>query len=506
MEGGPGRTHGFTAIVALGFVVASARCGSNGSGQGSGASILQHQVNARRDGVIIDPAITLLTAPLMHLDPTFAGAVDGQVYAQPLFVDGLGEAKDMILVATENDEVYALDAATGLALWNTKLATELRVSQLACGDVDPYGITGTPVIDLPSRRMFLDAFTTSDSGMTIRHFIFALSIDDGSVVPGWPVDVEAALAAEGKAFVSKSQNQRGALAVMGDAVYVPFGGLSGDCGTYHGWVVEVEMNNPTKVNAWSTAGLGGGIWATGGLASDGNRIYASTGNTIGVTQWSGGEAVVALPSGVAFTGSPDDYWAPMNWMQLDAGDEDLGASGPIVFDLPGSTPSEMILALGKDGHGYLMDRNHLGGIVAPVAEVMAVTGAIMGGANLYTTDQGVFVALRGACANGAGNLAAVRILPGAPPTMTAAWCANQHGLGSPITTTSDGTHDVIVWATGATGDNRLHAFDGRTGAIVFDGGGAGDVMAYTPQWTTPIAAKGRIFVGSSGQVYAFTAK
>jgi hypothetical protein len=196
----------------------------------------------------------------------------------------------------------------------------------------------------------------------------------------------------------------------------------------------------------------------------------------------------------------------MNWMQLDAGDEDLGASGPIVFDLPGSTPSEMILALGKDGHGYLMDRNHLGGIVAPVAEVMAVTGAIMGGANLYTTDQGVFVALRGACANGAGNLAAVRILPGAPPTMTAAWCANQHGLGSPITTTSDGTHDVIVWATGATGDNRLHAFDGRTGAIVFDGGGAGDVMAYTPQWTTPIAAKGRIFVGSSGQVYAFTAK
>ncbi len=501
------------ALLAVVVVAASADCGNEGGGNGPGASVLQYQANAQRNGVIVDPAITLATAPNMHVDERFVSSIDGTVHAQPLFVDGLGTGKDMVLVATDKNQVYALDATTGTPLWTNTVGTPVPLGKLPCGGgIDPYGIIGTPIVDLASRRMFLDAMTTPDGGTTVQHLIFALSIDDGSVVPGWPVDANAAVTSAGVPFLSKYQGERGALAIMGGNVYVPFGGLAGDCGTYHGWVVEVQMSDATKVKAWATSGLGGGIWGPGGLASDGARVYGSTGNTIGVKAWAGGEAVVALPSGVAFSGAADDYWVASDWQLLDNADADLGGTGPIVFDLPGSTPSQLILAAGKDGYARVMDRNHLGGIVPPAAVVFAIDSSIIGGATLYSTDQGTFAAMRGDCLNGKGMLGAVSIAPGAPPTMAVAWCANQNGSGSPITTTSDGVHDAIVWAMGTSGaagvkgDNRLHGFDGRTGAVVFDGGGPGDVMSEVSQWATPIAAKGRIFAAATGRVFAFTPK
>ena len=98
----------------------------------------------------------------------------------------------------------------------------------------------------------------------------------------------------------------------------------------------------------------------------------------------------------------------------------------------------------------------------------------------------------------------MRIAPGAPPQLSLAWCAGQGSVGSPIETSTDGTSDPIVWVIGAEGDQRLHGFDGDTGAVVFDGGGAGDAMGSTSRFITPIVANGRIFVAANGQLYAFT--
>jgi hypothetical protein len=107
---------------------------------------------------------------------------------------------------------------------------------------------------------------------------------------------------------------------------------------------------------------------------------------------------------------------------------------------------------------------------------------------------------------GSSNLVSVKITPADPPQLSLAWCAGTGNAGSPIATTTDGTNDPIVWAVGAEGDNRLHGYNGDTGAVVFAGGGAGDAMASTSRFITPIVAKGRIFVAANGQLYAFTTR
>ena len=66
---------------------------------------------------------------------------------------------------------------------------------------------------------------------------------------------------------------------------------------------------------------------------------------------------------------------------------------------------------------------------------------------------------------------AYKIAPANPPTIMFAWSASQSGQGSPWVTTTDGTNNAIVWVVGAQGDNRLHGYNGDTGAVVYTGGG-----------------------------------
>ena len=171
-------------------------------------------------------------------------------------------------------------------------------------------------------------------------------------------------------FTSVSQNQRGALAVVGGILYVGYGGHAGDCETYYGWLVGVPLNNPSGVLAWATTARGGGIWAVGGVASDGISPFIVTGNTFGASVWSGGEAIIHFQPGPVFSGQAKDYWAPANWGALDSSDTDLGGSGALLVDVPGATPSKLVVALGKDGNAYLLDRTNLGGVSTPLAARM----------------------------------------------------------------------------------------------------------------------------------------
>ena len=117
---------------------------------------------------------------------------------------------------------------------------------MPCGNIDPYGVTGTPVIDPASRTLFLDALTTPDGGTTEKHLIFALSIDTGAVLPGWPVDVAATVKSGTTRSPAAHQGERGALAVVNGTLYVPYGGLYGDCTPYYGWVVAVPPATPRR--------------------------------------------------------------------------------------------------------------------------------------------------------------------------------------------------------------------------------------------------------------------
>src|SRR5262249_43208476 len=189
--------------------------------------VLQHHLHATRDGSYIDPLITQQAATMTHRDLSFRVSVPGPVYAQPLYVtNGPGGAAAYI-VATEQNSVIAIDASDGSQLWQSNLGTPVPRSALNCGNIDPLGITGTPVIDSGARRIFVDAMTTPDAGVTKQHLIYALSLDDGSVTPGWPVDVNT-LSYNGSSFDSGVQNQRGALLVNAGVLYVPYGGHFGD--------------------------------------------------------------------------------------------------------------------------------------------------------------------------------------------------------------------------------------------------------------------------------------
>jgi hypothetical protein len=470
-----------------------------------GDSVLMYHNHLNRDGVYVQPLLTKDAAAGLQQDTTFAASFVGEVYSQPLYVDNGPSGTDLVIVVTEEDVVYAFDASSGQQVWQASVGTPVRLASLPCGNIDPLGITSTPVIDLASRTLFVAAMTTPDGGSTEAYEIFALSIDDGSVRPGWPVDMASTVTSGSTTFTPSVQGQRAALALVNGILYVPFGGLAGDCGDYHGWVVAIPIADPTDVQAWATSALGGGIWEPGGMASDGTNVYATTGNTFGVTDWGGGEAIVQFPASLPLSTAPA-YWAPTNWQVLDADDLDLSGDGPIVFDLAGATPSHLVFALGKSGAANLVDANNLDGVADPVVSLIASALIPIGAHALYSTDTATYVAFRGGAEqctseNGGTDLVTIKIIAGPPVIFAASWCASATGGGSPIVTTTDGQSEAIVWAVGAEGNDLLQGFDGDTGATIFAGGAT--PIAGARRYTAPIVAKGRIFVAADNTVVAF---
>ncbi len=468
-----------------------------------------------RDGLYADAAFTQSAAANLGRDLNFDGTIVGNVYAQPLYIEDGPGGRAMIIAVTESNNVYALDAVDGSVIWERNVGPPVSADDLVCTKFDPMGITGTPIVDLTSRALFLDAMTTLDGGETIKHFIFSLNVDTGDINPGWPMDVEAAATYNGINFTAAIQQQRPALGIVGNILYVGYGSMR-DCSLWHGWLVGVPIDNPFSVTAWAAGGggaRGGAIWGVGGVASDGTNPFVTTGNTVNTGgNWSGGEAVIRFQPGPIFSGSSTDYWAPTNWQSLDQSDSDLGASGPLLVDVPAATPSHLMVALGKDRNAYLVNRDNLGGISQPVASAQIASNTILQAAVTYRTKQGTYVAFR---ANNDGDtvLSAFRITATNPPTIDIAggWNVTRAsgGCGSPFVTSTDGTNNMIVWVVGTedhltAGDQRLHGYDGATGALVYGGGGSNELMAGTHYYsTTGIAARGRIYVAGDNKVYAF---
>src|SRR6478609_6984342 len=459
-------------------------------------NVTQKNNNPSRDGLYIDSAFTPSNAANLVRDLNFNGTIVGNVHAQPLYIEG-GANGPMIIVVTASNNIYALNATTGAVIWQRTDIGPAVTSGLPCGNVSPVGTIGTPVVDLTSRSLFFDALI---DGTTKKHFIYSLNVDTGATNAGWPVDVNATAMYNGVLFSSLVQEDRGALALVNGRVYVPYSGYFGDCGSYHGWVVGVDLTNPANVGGWATTAIGGGIWGHSGVASDGTNMFVITGNTFNTGgNWMGGEAIIRLQAGPTWTGMPTDYWAPTNWFSLDQGDTDLGGVSATVIDVPGATPSQLVLALGKDSNAYLVNRNNLGGITTPVAQ-FNVSGTNRGtSAVTYHTSQGTYFGFH----NESNSIRAYKITPTSPPTITFAWSMSQTGRGSPWVTTTDGTSNTIVWVAGVSGDQRLHGYDGDTGAVIYAGGGTNELMTGTRQWNTGVVARGRIYFGADNKVYAF---
>jgi hypothetical protein len=187
-----------------------------------------------------------------------------------------------------------------------------------------------------------------------------------------------------------------------------------------------------------------------------------------------------------------------------------------LIDVPGATPSQLVIALGKNGVLYLLDRNDLGGIGSGdgtvgegVQSARVATDSIVNAAAAYRTASGSYVVFDTlgsgvGCPGSPGNLVAVRIGASAPPTLTVVWCAVHPGNGSPMVTTTDGSSEALVWSLGTGGENRLRAFDGDTGAAVFAGGGPNELLPDIRHFQTPIAVDERIVIACDQELVVFT--
>jgi hypothetical protein len=459
-------------------------------------SVLEHHGNASRDGLYVDGVLTGAGAATLHRDTSFAGVVTGSVYAQPLYVERGPNNQEAFIVATEENHVTAIDGS-GNTIWDKTFGAPAR-SNLPCGNIRPLGITGTPVIDMPSRTVYFDTMTTPDNDVTFKHLIYAVSLDDGSTKEGWPVDFDNVVHGASAAH----HNQRGALGLVNGTLYVPYGGHYGDCDPYRGTIIGIPVANPTTATSWSVAGQEGGIWSTGGVASDGVNVFATTGNTSGASGWAGGEAIVRLRAGTTFSNQPVDYFAPTNWKSLDNGDTDLGGANPVLVDMPGTAMPHLVIAFGKDGILYIANRDMLGGIGGALSSLKVANSTILGAGASYKTSQGTYVAFRGRGVNcpggtGGGNISVVKIVPENPPRAVMAWCSHESNLGSPMATSTEDGSKAILWDA----NDHLWGYDGDTGATIFGGGPA--LPAAMQYFNTPIAAKGRIAVATPSKLVVY---
>jgi outer membrane protein assembly factor BamB len=296
-------------------------------------------------------------APVGSLRQAWQANLDGAVYGQPLVVG------DMILAATENDTVYALDAASGAVRWHTHVGTPQPQSGLPCGDIDPLGITSTMAYDQATGRVFALAETVGGS-----HVLYGFDVLTGAV----RVRVEV----EPPKGDKLAHQQRSALTVLNGRVYVAYGGLDGDCAQYIGSVVSVTTNGTDPLGYAIPTTREAGIWAPGGAVVSRGTLLYSVGNGESTSGYDGSDSVIAL--------APDtlrrvDLFAPATWPDDNANDLDLGSSSPVVI-------GPWVFVAGKRGTGYVMHADHLGGVGGQVGEAdvcRSFGGAAVEGATAY---------------------------------------------------------------------------------------------------------------------------
>jgi hypothetical protein len=500
----------------------------------AGTSVLEFHLNPARTGHYIDPAMTPTYAANMKFDPTFVGTsagpgvpIVGPLWGQPLYVDNGVGGKGTFYVADDSNDIYAIDEGTGNTIWSkAPLLTSALPGDASCGQIVPTGVTSTPIIDLASRTIYFVAAAGLTPAGIQSYQIYGLSIDDGSTIAGWPIDVSTlnSVAPSGETFTPQPEGQRTALSLVNGYLYVAFGGRSLHCGTYVGWLITVPVSDPKSATAYASPVNGSGIWAPGGISSDGVDVFAVSGNgyDTGGLAWAKAqsEAVLRFKNGSEYsTTKTTDFFAPSNWQSLDLSDTDLGGSGALIVDVVGATPSALIVQLGKSGIMHILDRKNLGGVgtgdgatgeglwSAPVANGKTRTAAAT-----YTDSTGTYVVFNGDgdgtnCPTGeTGDLIFGQVTPTNPPTFKTLWCADSGGnMGSPIVTTTDAAgSNPIVWVVGPEVSNQLTGWDAKKGTNLFNGGDA--TMDKIHHWATVIDVNGRLIVGSSDKLYAFTGK
>ncbi|MDQ6614098.1 MAG: PQQ-binding-like beta-propeller repeat protein [Actinomycetota bacterium] len=412
-----------------------------------------YQHDAQRTGV--DPS----QAPVASVSAGWtSAALDGQVFAQPLEVAG------RVLVATEGNSVYSLNTGDGSVAWQKNLGPAVSSSGFPCGDINPIGITGTPVVDTTNGVANGVVYAVALLGApALHHELFALKLSDGAIL--WHLTVDAPGADP------MVHNQRGALALSLGRIYVAFGGRAGDCGNYQGRVVSLLANSSGGLLSYTVpVTREGGIWTPSGPTVDpSGDIFVATGNGSSTTTFDHGESVIRLSPTLV----ERDFFAPSNWADLNSTDTDIGSVGPAVLG------DNRVFQIGKAGVGYLLAATMLGGIGGQLFAAQVCAAAFGGLAHLGSL---VYVP----CTDG---LKAVKVAADGN-SFAAAWSGPSGFAGPPIV--SGG----LVWTLYRSG--ALFALDATDGHVVFQT----TVSSFT-HFSAPSSGTGRVFVAANGGITSF---
>jgi hypothetical protein len=457
----------------------------------------------------------------------FDDPVNGQVYAQPVV------AGSALIVATENNWVYSLNAVTGAVNWSMALGTPWPSGSLGCTDLAPnVGVTGTPVYDPATHTVYMVAELNDGPTVYQPHsYMYAIDVPTGQVdwrapISGTPVNDPT------RPFNPFTQLERPALLLMNGSVYAAYGSHC-DFTPYKGYVAGVNTSTHA-VTLWSDeAGVTddmAGIWhAGGGLMSDApGTMYFTSGNGVSPGPGAGtappgqlAESTVRL--GVQPDGSlaAKDFFSPANAPTLDAGDQDFGSGAPVGLPAAFSTSTypHLLVQAGKDGRVFLLNRDSLGGR----EQGAGGTDSVVAKAGPYKGQWGHPAAFGGS--GGAGylyyvgtgdNMRALRFdgsNPAHPVLTDVANSTNTFGYtsGSPLVT-SAGTDpaSAVVWevyaATEAGASGQLMAFD----AVPHTVSGTLQLkqiwsapIGTASKFTIPAADSGRVYVATRTSVYGF---
>ena len=442
----------------------------------SGSWTVYHHDNAHTGYDSTQPAAT--GASTGWTSPT----LDGAVYAEPLVFNGI------VYAATLQGTVYAINQSDGTIAWSMNVGAPHPVSSGQCGNINPLGILGTPVIDAATGRIYVSEILNADS---LWH-VFGIDLTSHLVVMNTPIPSSV-----GTGFDWTIEQQRGALGLANGYVYVPFGGRIGDCGPYHGWVIGVPTNGSTSVTFYESPTTAEGIWAPGGVVVDDStgNVFFATGNAIPCSGAVNSDSVIRTASTL---GAATSFFQPQDWSAHWCGpDLDLGSISPVLI-----SPS-LMFTTGKYGQGFLLNPANLGGtngqlfpsgapytgadVCVGVHSNASFGSVAYANGRLYLTCEG----------NGVVSLSVNTSTPSfstcdSSCTATGTWRTSGVGtVGPPIVAGG------AVWAVSTTGAG-LYGFNATNGAQIFHSANFG-----ANRFSTPSEAGGQIFVGSGTVVRSF---
>ena len=481
--------------------------------------------NARTGANLNETHLAPGNVNVQHFGKLFTLHVDGDVYAQPIFLGGVeipGKGRhDVLFIATEHDSVYAFDAYGNPSspLWQVSFVKDgwgtVPARDANCPFIAPeIGVTSTPVIDPDTGTLYVLARTRT-SGLLNNNYaqrLHALAVTTGVEKFGGPAEIKASVRGKGTGssggkldFNPLRDNPRAALLLNRGAVYLAWASAC-DVGPYHGWVMAYDAHSLRQKAVFNASpdADDSGIWEgdTGLAADKAGNVFLATGNGQFDAAKGGrdyGDSLLKL-NGESLALS--DYFAPYNVAELDASDSDLGSGGTVLLpDQPGAHPHLAVIE-GKGGVLYLIDRDHMGrwqpGNNSHALQTIAVPTGVFG--SMAYWNRSLYVLSDGD---------ALRQFDVGDSRLSPKASGGRPGVSATPTVSANGLKDGIVWIlrskTWNGGDQpaALYAYDAANVSheLYNSEQNAGrDRAGLTLRFSIPTVVNGHVYVGAKREV------